>query len=216
VEQRPERHRWWGWVQLAFAALEIVAVGFQAAHQIDSGYSMTNFFSFFTIEANIFAAVMLTVTGVFLLTGRDIDGLTMIRGAATLCMVITGIIYTLLLRDVDVQIPLPWVNAVLHYWMPVVLLTDWAMLRRASVPFGRACWWLAIPVAYLAYSLIRGPIVGWYPYPFMDPRLHSTGLLIINIVVVAVGVVLVTSLLTRLPADGLLGRRDERRVSTAG
>jgi hypothetical protein len=25
------------------------------------------------------------------------------------------------------------------------------------------------PLAYLAYSLIRGPNVDWYPYPFLDP-----------------------------------------------
>jgi hypothetical protein len=28
---------------------------------------------------------------------------------------------------------------------------------------------MAYPLAYLAYSLIRGPIVDWYPYPFLDP-----------------------------------------------
>jgi hypothetical protein len=25
-------------------------------------------------------------------------------------------------------------------------------------------------VAWLAYTLVRGPIVDWYPYPFVDPR----------------------------------------------
>ena len=25
------------------------------------------------------------------------------------------------------------------------------------------------PAAYLVYSLIRGPIVDWYPYPFLNP-----------------------------------------------
>jgi hypothetical protein len=30
--------------------------------------------------------------------------------------------------------------------------------------------WLAFPLAYFAYSLIRGAAVGWYPYPFIDPR----------------------------------------------
>jgi hypothetical protein len=26
------------------------------------------------------------------------------------------------------------------------------------------------PLVYFAYSLIRGAIVHWYPYPFLDPR----------------------------------------------
>jgi len=211
-----ERRRGWGIIQLAFAALEITAVSFQASAQLDAGAPMVNFFSFFTIEANIFAAVVLIVTGIFLLTGRPVHGLTMVRGAATLCMVMTGIIYTLLLRDVDVQIPLPWVNAVLHYWMPVVLLLDWVVVGRAPVPFRRAAWWLLIPVGYLAYSLIRGPIADWYPYPFMDPRQHSTGALIVNIAVVAVGVTLVAFLLSKLPPGGLLpGRQDSAGNRTA-
>jgi hypothetical protein len=213
-----DRRRRWGIGQLAFAALEITAVSFQAAAQLRAGAPMMNFFSFFTIEANIFAAIVLIVTGIFLLTGRPVDGLTMVRGAATLCMVITGIIYTLLLRDVDVQIPLPWVNAVLHYWMPVVLLLDWVVLRRAPVTFRRAAWWLLIPVGYLAYSLIRGPLADWYPYPFMDPRQHSTGALIANVAVVAVGVAVVAFLLSRLPPGGMLrgpqdGRRDRSRTA---
>jgi hypothetical protein len=28
---------------------------------------------------------------------------------------------------------------------------------------------LVYPLAYCAYSLLRGPQVDWYPYPFLDP-----------------------------------------------
>ncbi len=30
--------------------------------------------------------------------------------------------------------------------------------------------WLIFPLVYVIYSLIRGPYVDWYPYPFLDPR----------------------------------------------
>ena len=34
-----------------------------------------------------------------------------------------------------------------------------------------ALWlWLLFPAIYLAGTLIRGPMVDWYPYPFLDPR----------------------------------------------
>jgi hypothetical protein len=29
--------------------------------------------------------------------------------------------------------------------------------------------WLAYPVLYLVYSLVRGAFVDWYPYPFINP-----------------------------------------------
>jgi hypothetical protein len=29
--------------------------------------------------------------------------------------------------------------------------------------------WLIPPLVWIAYTMIRGPIAGWYPYPFLDP-----------------------------------------------
>jgi hypothetical protein len=34
--------------------------------------------------------------------------------------------------------------------------------------------WLIFPAVYLVYSLVRGPIADWYPYPFLDPD-HGDG-----------------------------------------
>ena len=33
----------------------------------------------------------------------------------------------------------------------------------------RALWWTAFPLTYAAYSLLRGPLVDWYPYGFLNP-----------------------------------------------
>jgi hypothetical protein len=30
-----------------------------------------------------------------------------------------------------------------------------------------------VPVVWLTYTLIRGAIVGWYPYPFIDVGQHG-------------------------------------------
>jgi hypothetical protein len=29
--------------------------------------------------------------------------------------------------------------------------------------------WLIFPLAWLAFTLIRGAVDNWYPYPFLDP-----------------------------------------------
>ena len=34
--------------------------------------------------------------------------------------------------------------------------------------------WLIVPLAYFAYSLLRGAAVHWYPYPFLNP-MHPGG-----------------------------------------
>jgi hypothetical protein len=156
--------------RLGFAALGIAAI--VAAITAPATGSLGNFFSYFTIESNMLAIVVLIVGGLVGPQGRD---WAYLRGAATLFMVITGIVYAVLLANVEVGLKTPWIDDVLHRVIPLVMLVDWILFspwtRRS---FLAALGWLLVPLAYFAYSLVRGPIVHWYPYPFLDPR-HSGG-----------------------------------------
>jgi hypothetical protein len=42
------------------------------------------------------------------------------------------------------------------------------MFVRSSLRWKDAFWWLAYPAAYCTYTLLRGAVSGWYPYPFLD------------------------------------------------
>jgi hypothetical protein len=110
--------------------------------QLARSPSVANFFSFFTVQSNLLAATVLLVAAVRGRSGRDLAPLDMWRGAA----------------------------ALVHYLMPVVVVADWILAPpRRRIRFGRALLWLVYPVGYLVYSLVRGALVGWYPYPFLDP-----------------------------------------------
>ncbi|MBI5906876.1 Pr6Pr family membrane protein [Candidatus Saccharibacteria bacterium] len=188
--------------RLFFAALTFVAVitQFLNIHQRPN-FSELNFFSFFTIESNIFAAAIFALTGLVLLVNKKDDKWVMLRGAATLYMVITGIVYVLLLSGLEesLQTTLPWVNTVLHYLMPAVVLADWLVApANRHINFKKALVWLGFPVAYVIYSLIRGPVANWYPYPFLNPTEHgylSVGITSAAIALFALGI---TWLLTRV------------------
>lgn len=156
-------------LRLALGVLAAVAVGVQAHHTSTRGASLGNFFSYFTILSNIAGIVVLLAGGVLGLRGRPgvPDG---IRGAVTLYMAVTGLVYALLLSNEDVPLQIPWVNAVVHGIMPLVFVADWLVappLRR--VAYRTALSWLAFPLLYLVYTLSRGAITDWYPYPFLDP-----------------------------------------------
>ncbi len=132
-----------------------------------------SFFSFFTIESNIFASVVFLAAALLPTTKGDSGTRDMVRGAATLYMVTTGMVYVLLLSGLEesLQTPIPWVNLQLHYIMPIAVALDWVMdPPRQRIPFRRALVWLAFPALYFVYSLVRGPFVGWYPYPFLNPE----------------------------------------------
>jgi hypothetical protein len=85
-------------------------------------------------------------------------------------MAVTGIVYAALLSGENLGLLLPWVNFVLHMLMPVVVVADWLYQpSRTKLRIKQSPLLLIFPVIFVAYSLIRGPIVGWYPYPFLNP-----------------------------------------------
>ena len=157
--------------RIGFGTLGLIAVATQLALNTELGRSISNFFSFFTIQSNILIAVLLLVVGICNLKGitRSIASL---RGALTLYITMTGVIYFLLLsgNEVALQTTIPWVNIVLHYLIPVVVVLDWIFFPPTrNVSFRQASLWLIYPLVYVTYSLIRGAFTGWYPYPFLNP-----------------------------------------------
>ena len=73
----------------------------------------------------------------------------------------------------------PWVNSAVHQVTPAVMLADWVCFppwprSSALASYRWALGWLAFPLLYFAYSLSRGAVEHWYPYPFLDPR-HPGG-----------------------------------------
>lgn len=182
-------------VVVALVVLAAVTVQFMHGAQAET-FRPANFFSFFTIESNIFGAIVLLLSA--FASSRKLD---YFRGAATLYMTITGVIYVVLLSGADVQTPIPWVNAVLHYIFPVAMLLDW-MIDRPGKRIARksSLIWLAFPLVYAAYSLIRGHFTGWYPYPFLNIIEHGYVQVALTNVVVAACVVPLALLVAALPS----------------
>lgn len=162
-------------LRLAFAALGAYTLGFaaNAAATAPTGTGLVNYFSYFTILSNCAATVVLAVGGVALLRGRR--GVpARVRGAVVAYMTITGVIYLVVLRaDAEGQLQ-AWIDDVLHRLLPVFLFVDWLLVPpRRRVEYGAVVYWLVLPVVFLVYSLVRGSIVQWYPYPFLDPRVNG-------------------------------------------
>jgi hypothetical protein len=165
--------RWYQTLRMAFAMLAAIAIITQFVILLDRGGRIGNFFSFFTIQSNIVAAVVLFLTGLAGVSGAGLPGWwDRLRGAATAYMATTGIVFLVLLSGIsaDLQLTEPWVDTVLHQVMPVVMVLDWLIDPPATrLTFRASAIWAVYPIAYCVYSLIRGPIVDWYPYPFLDP-----------------------------------------------
>lgn len=164
--------RWLALVRIAFAALVIAALAFMIVVLIGEGtFNPLNFFTFFTVLSNLLAAAVFFEGGRRQLSGSgEVSG--MWRGAAVVYMTVTYVVFAVLLRDAqeDLQTHVAWVDSVLHRVMPIAVMADWLIdPPHRPIAFRRALWWLAFPLAWTAFTLVRGEIDGRYPYPFLDP-----------------------------------------------
>jgi hypothetical protein len=164
--------------KLFFALLGFSAIVTEIATIAARGrFNPVNFFSFFTIEANLLVVVVLLLSAIAVAMGKN-GKLDALRGATVVYILIVGIGFSVLLAGIEdtTLTAVPWDNTVLHYIIPVAVLVDFVidwpkrkLLFKASLP------WLLFPILYVAYSLIRGALVGWYPYPFLDPDTKGYG-----------------------------------------
>lgn len=157
-----------GVLRVVFGLLGLVALTVGYDRDIHTGDAV-NFFFYFTDLSNMFAAGVFLCGGIAVLRGRP--GVPdLVRGAAVLYLVITGLVYWTLLANTITAQTIVWENDIVHGVMPAVLVLDWLVSPPAErLGFGKASRWLAFPILYLAVSLIRGPIVRWWPYDFLDP-----------------------------------------------
>lgn len=166
---------------------------------------------FFTTQSNLILAVVTLVALVTALVpalqrrttvdGRpwwDTPGGVVARGAATLWICITGLVYHTLLSGPfamagsDVE---PWAltSILMHTVTPVLAFVDWVLTGQSArtLRWRWSAWWLGYPLAYLAFALIRGLFVSEYPYPFVDVAELGYG----GVTVMSIGLCLVFWLL---------------------
>ena len=174
--------------RLTAALAVIVAVVWQLVYSLDAykNFSAINFLSFFTIDSNLIAAAVLLWT---VLARKPSAALDVFRGAATLYMTITGIVFAILLTNIEVNLTLPVVDTILHKIIPLVMIIDWLFdPPRPRFTLKQIAGWFIFPAAWLIYTLVRGPMAQWYPYPFLDPR-SAGGYALVSVYIIAIFVV---------------------------
>jgi len=187
-------------VRFLFGAVTLVAVGIQLGIHISHGFSVLNFFSYFTNLSNIFAAVVLLVESVLTWRGRELGpSWQVLRCVSVVCMALVGIVFSALLRNVDLGSLLPWINTWLHYVMPVAVVADWLIQSpRRPIPLKRLGIAVLFPLVYLAYSLTRGAATGWYAYPFLNPANGGYLSVAVTCVIIAVAFIATSAVLILL------------------
>lgn len=113
--------------------------------------------------------MLLSAFAIALKKTRSLD---VLRAATTVYIVVVGVGFAFLLAGLEnvALTAVPLDNIILHYLIPALVVLDFIFDRpQTKIRFQNALIWLVYPAAYLGYSLLRGAMVGWYPYPFLNP-----------------------------------------------
>jgi hypothetical protein len=173
------------------------AVGVTLALLLSSPARMLSHFS---IQSTILLAlVMLFSAGRAWSARRPLP--SALTGAVLLYVAITGLVHHALLANeaspflitgsltTGTAPPTGWhvlTNQIVHTAIPAAAFLDWLLLTPAGrLRLRQAAPWLLYPMAYLAFSMLRGELLppgtpDRYLYPFLDVGLHGYKIVLAN------------------------------------
>lgn len=187
--------RWWhGAVALlvlcALVVQAVVAVRAPGApHSVTTGLlrgtslpgRIIRVFSFFTIQSNVLSGLVSAQLAV----RPDRDGWSWraLRLAALTGITVTGIVYSAVLADVHEPhgAAESTVNTIVHYVVPIMMVLGWLLFGpRRRIDRSTVLGALLFPLLWTGYTVARGAVWHWYPYPFVDVTAHGYAVVALN------------------------------------
>ena len=170
-------------LEVVIAVTAWTAIVFQA--RLTTG-SMANLFSYFTILTNLLVALC---SSILLLNIQNKAGSFFrrpsVQTAITLYIFIVALVYNTVLRGiVSLNGWNLFVDTLLHVVVPILFIVYWFVyVTKGVLQWKQGVSWIYFPMAYLVYSLIRGAVFGWYPYPFLNVVTFGYPKVILNVII---------------------------------
>lgn len=168
-------------LRLLTAASILIAIVWQITDRLANNvFRPGEYFAYFTIQSSLIAAVVLGVSAIRELKNiDDTKPLNLARLSVSTYAIVVAVVYNALLRGTSVLPGDPdygydWPvapNEILHVWAPIVIVLDLALTSmKTKLYFKQIFWVLAFPMAWLAFTIVRGLITGWWAYWFLNPN----------------------------------------------
>ncbi|MEV0791671.1 Pr6Pr family membrane protein [Kribbella sp. NPDC050459] len=184
--------RIWTWLTVTVVLAGIV-IQLPLSAQNEEGFFSTaperlfNVFAYFTIQSNLLLGGTVLVLALWPDRTRGAVFKTL-RLNGVLCIAVTGIVYHAVLAGLDELSGWAWVsNFLLHTAAPIAGVLGWLLFGpRGQTDWRIVGWSIVYPLLWLAFTLIRGEFVHFYPYPFVNVDEHGYGRVLLNCLLVAV------------------------------
>lgn len=139
-----------------------------------------NVFSYFTIQSNLLVA--LVCAGI--LWRKNFFGKyeqLFHLGALVDISITFAVVQLILSKLVSYEGIVLFADNLVHIITPALFVAYWFLFHnKQRFAYRNVFVWLIYPLLYLAYSLLRGLSVNWYPYPFINANLISYQQILLN------------------------------------
>ncbi|WP_438945315.1 Pr6Pr family membrane protein [Sediminibacterium sp.] len=131
---------------------------------------LVQFFSYFTILSNCLVLVYF----LNLILKNESVGKFWKKAetgtAITVYISVVGIVYHAILSQLHNPVGLAfWADHGLHSFSPILVMLYWVLFTsKRTVEYATIPYWLIYPAVYFLYTILRGSLSGFYPYPFLD------------------------------------------------
>lgn len=163
-----------GAVRLSLAATCVVALVGRFLWGIQSAtFDPANYFAYLTMQSNFAFVIVTAYAGVRGMLDRPVSAwLATTRAAVLGCTITAGIVFALLVQQASqfaVRIDVPWSDQLMHFVVPVLALGEWVLLSRERAQWRAIVFVVGYAVCWGGITMLRGSVVDWYPYFFLDP-----------------------------------------------
>lgn len=175
------------------AAITLAVRFYLRLQQSETAFAALSYMTqYFTILTNLMTLILM----VWVAVGRDVSS-RLVR-AVVISIVCVGLIYhTLLAHLVSLSGVELWADHGTHTFVPLLAGIWWLFLApKPRVSIRDFTLWVAWPLIYCGYILVRAGFSGFYPYPFLNVPEIGWTMLGINVVALSVGFVIVGLFLT--------------------
>ena len=164
--------------------------------------------AYFTYQSNVFVLIYFIINIIYSI--KHIKNhkstssiLPKVKGAMTMSITITFLVYHFLLSASDFAMAEPYKghfisNILLHYIIPVMTIIDFIIFDKRGIYTKKdPLKWLLIPSAYFIFSIIRAsigePFSGGsrYPYFFIDIDKYGLGTVLTNTILLVIGFLII-------------------------
>lgn len=158
----------------ALIAWFAISLQFNVSLKLFNGYysaTLKLFLSYFTVTTNIIVALCFTTLWLFEESslGKFFAKSTTLT-AITVYITVVSLVYNAILRGL--VSPVGWARVadeMLHVVDPLIFIAFWIFyVDKTKLEYKEAKIWMIYPLLYVVFVVIRGAIVGQYPYPFIN------------------------------------------------